>query len=402
MASNEEAKPTPLQLSSAFLLTNKEKLTETFIQDFLNGFEAEYGTFDNLPADISLQQQLALAEEKLCQCSILINHKITPMIRDYIKVQFQKHLSSKHVEIKMKEENVYDLAEKYRKCFNAFFYDTHSVHFSVLNRTAIGDLELIHYFYLMFYSMSTAKRKSGDRCLCLLLVGRSSTGKSLLCESVFQQLGHNYVNDKGVGRWETNGKNVLLMYDIQVSSLFQSQDITKLKAICRTEPASVKKHSKTTTIEPIHVFGTSNQNLFSHTFLTYERGNVNLKKNYPSCVEPTKKILKCDIQAFQFRFLEAFVRQPPVLPYTNLDSFHFKVDHLKIGLFSDMVDILLMYSKENFGSQYLYVYAITSLCFNITLLTPTQKADLKPKVLFLIDHYDLDPDQVKDCLSYMD
>ena len=175
------------------ILSNKDRLTEEFIKEFLKNFEQRHGAFNELPAD-QLQEKLSLAEEELNSCSILLGHRFNPMVKDFIKCQFQKQLNAKYGIIVVAPEDDITMANKYRACFNAFIRDQTAVHFEASNRQVIRNLELRDYFTLMFYSMATMKRQQGDNCLCLLIVGASTTGKTLLFECPIAQVSHSYTN----------------------------------------------------------------------------------------------------------------------------------------------------------------------------------------------------------------
>lgn len=72
-------------------------------------------------------------------------------------------------------------------------------------------------------------------------------------------MSHNLTNDNGVGRFNTNGKLVLLLHDTNLEVLVKGKDVDKLKAITRSEPITAKVHSSTISIPPIHLLATSNR-----------------------------------------------------------------------------------------------------------------------------------------------
>ena len=109
MASRDE----PFQLSTSVLLSNKEKLTEAFIRNFLIEFEQRFGSFNALPADRSIQDQLLLAEAKLNECSLLLGHRYSPIVKDFIRAQFEKHLNSQYGIITVEMEDDETMAKKY-------------------------------------------------------------------------------------------------------------------------------------------------------------------------------------------------------------------------------------------------------------------------------------------------
>ncbi len=86
-----------------------------------------------------------------------------------------------------------------------------------------------------------------------------STGKSTLFEAPLQSVSHNFTSDEGVGRYNTNGKLVLLLHDCNIDILLKGKDSERLKTLTRSEPTTAKIHSATISIPPIHVFLTSNR-----------------------------------------------------------------------------------------------------------------------------------------------
>ena len=388
--------------SSFVVLSNRERLTENFIKTFLEDFERKHGSFNNLPADLSLQTQMSLAEEELGNHSMLLAHRYNPMVKEFIRAQFEKHLNSKYGHIVVEPEDDLVMAYKYRNCFNAFITDRDSVDFAALNHDLIKGIAMQDYFTLMFYSMATMKRQEGDNCLCLLVVSASSTGKTLLFESPIQQVSHNFTNEAGVGRFNCNGKSILLLHDVNVGVLTRGQDMEKLKAIARTEPVCAKVHSKTFTLSPIFILGTSNQLLFPHRFPFFEKARRNVQSFYKADVEPNKRILQSDIDAIKYRYIEMMVRQRPELPDDCLPkSGNFKREHLILGLYHDVLGLLSGYDKDQFGSDFVYLYAIFSLCRNFKMTLPDEQFYLRKKIMGVIEKYQLTRHQVSQCVAYL-
>ena len=383
------------------ILSNKDRLTEEFIKEFLKNFEQRHGAFNELPAD-QLQEKLSLAEEELNSCSILLGHRFNPMVKDFIKCQFQKQLNAKYGIIVVAPEDDITMANKYRACFNAFIRDQTAVHFEASNRQVIRNLELRDYFTLMFYSMATMKRQQGDNCLCLLIVGASTTGKTLLFEGPIAQVSHSYTNESGVGRFNCNGKSILLLHDIPMSVLTKSRDVEKLKAIARTELVNAKVHSHTVAVSPIFILGTSNQLLYDHSFKFFGRLFSNVQNSYRSDTVTTKLVKQADINAVQARYLEMMVRKRPELPAYSLPrSGTFKREHLIVGLFPDIMDLLFKYQRHQFGSEYAYLYPLFALCKNLHMTSVEEQADYKPKILDLMVQYELTDNQAEQCARYL-
>ena len=400
MASNNDDRP--FQLSTSVLLSNKERLTEAFLRDFFIEFELRYGNFSSLPADRSIQDHFALAEAKLNECSLLLGHRYNALVKDFIRLQFEKYLNSKYGHIMVEMEDDATLARKYRECFNTFMYDEESVHFNTLNKALIKDIDKRHYFILMYYAMCTNKRQMSDNCLCLSTVGASTCGKTILLEAPLQEIAHNYTNSAGVGRFSTNNKSVLLVHDVPMKVLTTGQDADVLKCLARTESINVKIHSTVQAMAPIFVFVTSNQLLFNHNFQVPEREGNNFRRFYPTNVVPTSKLFDSDIKAIQNRYLELMVRQKPMIPLDCLPkSGSFKRDHLIVGLFCDIMDVLSLYNKDSYGSTYVYLYCLMSLCKNLHMMPPEQQNELKERIYCLITHYELTEFEQRQCLAFL-
>ena len=392
----------PPQESSFVLLSGRERLTENFIKTFLEDFEKKHGAFNNRSASISLQERLAKAEDELNSHSLLIGHRYSPLVRDFIRTQFEKHLNSKYGVALVKRESFASMAEKYRYCFNLFINDRDSVDFACLNENLTKNVSLKHYFTLMYYNMATVKRMEGDNCLCLLVVGASSTGKSFIFEWPIFEVSHNFANEAGVGRFNCDGKSILLLHDIPMTVFTQTRDMEKLKGLARTEPVSVKIFAEVKTLDPIFLFGTSNQLLYPHRFPFFGKLAKGVTTNYESNVQPTKVRLEADIVAVQNRFLELMVRKAPSIPRDKFPSVgHFNREHLIVGLFKQIVRLLFKYEAEDFGSQFVYIYAITSLCKNFHMNPEEEKTELNLQLMDLMLRYKFDDEQINQCLGYL-
>ena len=394
--------PTSSDSTSFVLLSNRDRLTEDFIKTFLDDFERNNGSFHGMSADLSLQKMLAKAEAELNKQSLLIGHRYNPLVKDFIRAQFERHLNSKYGRIVVEREAEAVLAEKYRTCFNIFVNDKDCVNFACLNRKLTNKISLKHYFTLMFYNMATVKREQGDNCLCLLVVGASSVGKSLLFEWPVQEVSHNFANEAGVGRFDCLGKSILLLHDIPMSVLTQARDMEKLKGLARTEPIQVKIQAKLTALEPIFILGTSNQLLYPHYFEFFGKQEKGTTNSYESDVKPTKVRLEGDINAVKFRYLELMVRKAPPLPDDKLPrSGNFAREHLIVGLYKDIIDILFSYNPEDFGSDFVYNYAITSLCRNFYMNPEQEKQELNLRLVDLFLRYKFSDKQIEQCFTYL-
>jgi len=98
------------------------------------------------------------------------------------------------------------------------------------------------------------------------LIFLRSTGKSALFENQIQSVSHNLSCDDGCGRFNTAGKLILLLHDVNLNVLVKGKDVDKLKAVTRSEPFTAKVHSSTVTVPPIHLLVTSNR-YFLHLYI---------------------------------------------------------------------------------------------------------------------------------------
>jgi hypothetical protein len=385
------------------LLTKKEKLGEEFLKEFMSEFEKVYDTAQGTSADQSHQQRIDSVQEKLSDCSLILAHKFTPIVRDYIAQTEQKILNSKYGVIKATSRLEEDLSRNYKRCFNAFIDNEECVSFKAPNKTLLKNIDIKDAFLLTYYSMATNKRQQGDNLLQLIVCGTGSTGKSTIFESPLQEVAHNLSNDEGCGRFMTNSKSTLLLHDCDLHILVKGKDMDKLKAVTRGETMVAKVFGKTQTISNLFVIATSNKHLMNHSFKTPEQTKRTFNTSYRSDIKESKFIHPMDIEAVQNRFIELFVRQRPTMPPGALpNSGNFTRSNLIIGLYTQIIVTLCKYCKTDFNSEYLYLYPITGLCKNLWLMKPARQSSLRRAIKTLMDNYEFDPDQKKICNEYMD
>ena len=140
-----------------------------------------------------------------------------------------------------------------------------------------------------------------------------------------------------------------------------------------------------------------------HKFSSPEKSGQSYRIRYPSDLQPTKKIHVSDIEAVKKRFIECFIRSRPVLPEGALPkSGNFTLNHMIIGLYNQIIRILLKYTPDDFNSPYLYLYPISSLCKNLHLMESDLHSPLKSVLFDLMERYCLTESQTLTCLSYLD
>jgi hypothetical protein len=199
------------------------------------------------------------------------------------------------------------------------------------------------YFILQIFTMATCTRKRGDFCVMLGITGKTSVGKSTLFEAPLTDICHVYVNDKGVGRFKIENKTVLFFHDVDVNLFVKSRDRDIIKTICRSEPTTVKIHSTITSVPPVHVFYTSNTNLFSHRlcgakFLTTISSDV--------CVKPNNVE---HINSMRFRFIECYCnKRPKIDPNWLPECGIFQRQHMILGLYVRVLEIMSRCTSPDF------------------------------------------------------
>ena len=396
----DEAK---LEMMKDKLLSKKEKNEEEFINDLMTSFERN--DFEaSSSADLSHQEKLQQAQQKLAEKSIILAHKYTPLLKQYVANKEQKLLNDKFAVIKSKKSTMQEMAEKYRNCFNIWVNAKDDVHIKVRDgNEQLGKLDVIHAFTLIFYAIITNRRQTGDNLLQLIISGLTSCGKSMLFENPLLEVAHMVTTEKGVSRFNFDSKSTMLLHDISLINLVRSSDCDRLKAICRGEPVPTKTHGSVQTVPSVFVLITSNQHLFTHAFQTAERSKRNFfQKVYLTDITPSKSIHPGDIAAVQTRFVEAFVRSRPQIPEEFLPkSENFERNHVIVGLFEEILVILSLYSKNDFKSQYYYLYPIGGLCKHLYLMPKESQKRLAGILYDLMEIFELDESQKEMCFKDM-
>ena len=224
----------------------------------------------------------------------------------------------------------------------------------------------------------------------------------MIFENPLLEVVHMVTTEKGVSRFNFESKSTMLLHDVNLTNLVKSADCDRLKAIARGEPVPTKTRGSVQTVPSVFAIITSNQHLFTHTFPTVEKSKKTFHKVYKSDLKPSKNVHPGDIAALQARFLEAYVRSRPEIEERFIpQSENFTRIHAIVGLFSQVMDILCLYEKNDFKSQYYYLYPIGGLCKNLHLM-PKESIDELRKCLFeLMTRYELDEEQIDHCCKDM-
>ena len=217
-----------------------------------------------------------------------------------------------------------------------------------------------------------------------------------------QEVSLNLTGDTGVGRFNINAKSTILLHDCDIQRLIVGKDVDKLKCIARGEPIQAKVHSTTITIPPTFLFITSNQKILDHKFEKPPQFKRTFDTMCKSDMQPTKRIKIADIHAVQNRYIECYVRERPTMPPGSLPKCgNFTRQHLVVGLFTQIIKILSKYTKDDFQSDYGYLYPISGLSKHLILMPIEKQPDLKVKIFNLMEKYEFSAEQIKICADDM-
>ena len=396
---SEEAK---LEFMKNVLLSKKEKNEEKFLDDLMTSFEKN--DFEAAAsADLNQQEKLQQAQLKLADTSIILAHRFSPLLKQYVANKEQKLLNEKFAVIKSKKTSTEEMAENYRICFNTWINAKEDVHLKVSKPAdQLGKISIDHAFTLIFFSFLTNRRQPGDNMLQLVISGLNSCGKTMIFENPLLEVAHMVTTEKGVSRFNFDAKSTMLMHDVNLTNLVKSADCDRLKAIARGEPVPTKTRGSVQTVPSVFSIITSNQHLFTHTFPIIGKSRKSFENVFKSDIGPTTNIHPSDIAAVQARYLEAFVRSRPEIEERFIPkSENFQRKHAIMGLFAQVVDILCLYEKKDYKSEYYYLYPIGGLCKQLHLMPEESNKELMEKLFFLMNRYDLDEEQINACCKDM-
>jgi hypothetical protein len=396
---SEEAK---LEFMKNVLLSKKEKNEEKFLDDLMTSFEKN--DFEAAAsADLNQQEKLQQAQLKLADTSIILAHRFSPLLKQYVANKEQKLLNEKFAVIKSKKTSTEEMAENYRVCFNTWINAKEDVHLKVSKPAdQLGKISIDHAFTLIFFSFLTNRRQPGDNMLQLVISGLNSCGKTMIFENPLLEVAHMVTTEKGVSRFNFDAKSTMLMHDVNLTNLVKSADCDRLKAIARGEPVPTKTRGSVQTVPSVFSIITSNQHLFTHTFPIIGKSRKSFENVFKSDIGPTTNIHPSDIAAVQARYLEAFVRSRPEIEERFIPkSENFQRKHAIMGLFAQVVDILCLYEKKDYKSEYYYLYPIGGLCKQLHLMPEESNKELRENLFFLMNRYELDEEQINACCKDM-
>lgn len=379
------------------LISAKEIVTENFLKELLESLPEP-------PNSSAVELAKAWKDEarkRINNLSVTLSHRVQPIVQLMLEQKLADSMDKCFSTIETVEPLVYDMALKYRNCFNTWV-DSHAcVSYKVTNTKLLGNLHVKDAFILTFFSFLTCRRTKNDNVLQLGIVGCSTTGKSTIFESCLMEGSHVTTNEAGVGRFQVGNKPVLMFHDISVRTLAMSKDSEKIKTIARTEPTVTKIHSTVYTLSPLFLFYSSNERLMTHRFLD-THGN-RLGRTYNSQVNQVgkKRISEESLLAIQNRFIEVFVRHAPPLNVHDLPQCGgFTRIHAIFGLFKRVIRIMQNYNVGDFYSKVLIQYVIQGLCVNNSKHTSVMNCDLSHIIKQLIFKY-IQPDQQQTLLQML-
>lgn len=292
--------------------------------------------------------------------------KLMPLAKSIVEKSSLTMLDHSLASIFIPPMNLVTKSLIYRRMINKLLGDDNIVSFGYTNARLVHRMSARDVFLLTLFSFVTCKRSRNDELGMIFVSGRSSVGKSILLESVIATGAHQLVTgsskttDPGCGRYDTRGKNILLLRDCSVNVLL-STDMERIKTLARSEPTVAKIHSSTQTLEPIFLFVSSNERLHTHKI----SGSSPIPQIFASQLSELakkKKIPSENVAALKNRFIEMYIRNRPNQLESDLNhSDGFERNHFILAMIPQILDILEKNPSENFPSKYLRAYVVAGL-----------------------------------------
>ena len=365
------------------LLNKKDLIAESFLNQLLNE-EAV-----NVPGELADDEKNLIisrrVESRLHSMGSTLVLKLNPLMRSMLLYRENLQSEQELATISVKQVSLKEKCLIYRRMFFNFIDAVGCVCFKVSNRRFLGQLSEREVFILTMFVFATCKRSRSDGMLMLYVSGISSCGKSRLIENVLLKTAHQLVSsskaEAGVGRFNVDSKNLILLHDVPVSHLFGC-DNERVKSLARGEATVVKVHSSTQVIHPCFLLVTSNERL--NSFNVPSANSRCLPVHLPSHAEAVgkKRIRKENYEAITSRFLEMHthhVCHQEDVDLRNSDSF--EKTHLILGLFDYVIQIMQKHEAGAFNSEHFYHYVISGLKKNYDLYSNTFECDKFSKSL---------------------
>ena len=365
-------------------------LRDQTLENVLKRLTDALPTFSNFSTSDELTQDwMKEISYKIAQISPTLSHRLAPLLHHILTQKANSVLTESYVSVPVPESDLETTCSSFRVSFNSWVDAEDCVSFQVKNEALLGALSAKDYYLLTLFSMATSRRAKGDNMLMLGCTGISSCGKSTFIESTLMEGSHVYTPDAGVGRFDVQSKVILFAHDVPIDTIVTGKDSDKFRTLCRSEPTVAKTFGSTVCIPSVWVCFTSNQRLLEHTFHVQE-GQF-LSRVYPSqaCAKPGAKRTKKElVSAMQNRVCEMFIRKKPPLDVKHLPrNGTFQRQHLIIGLYRRIVDILSDKLPCEFYSNMICMYTISGLCKHFktfSALYPEESEDMFNRVECLV------------------
>jgi hypothetical protein len=203
------------------------------------------------------------AKEKLGSLSPVICNKLLPLVVKQLVEDHERLVSASFARIRLPKTPTADMARMYRAAFSQWTGSPY-VSFVAGNEIQLGRLTPKESFVLHVFSFLGCYRTKPDDLFAVAITGETSVGKSVVFENPFSSNAHQFLNQEGVGRWNT-GKHSLVMYhDINLSVLLRPSECETFKTLARTEMASVKVVGNSAYLGSLFLLLTSNQRVHTH------------------------------------------------------------------------------------------------------------------------------------------
>ena len=375
--------PMPSHTEIKTLVSARDIVTESFLQEIIDSLpEPPHSSAVELAREWKEE-----AKKRITGMSVTLSHRVQPLVQLMLEQKLAQNMDKSFSTIQVIEPPIFDMAKKYRRCFNTWIDASNCVSFKATNVRLLGKVNVKDVYILTFFTFLTCRRAKNDNILQLGMVGSSTVGKSTLFESCLNAGSHVTTNESGVGRYQVNNKPLLMFQDVSIRTLAMSKDTEKIKTIARTEPTVTKIHSTTYTLPPLFLFYSSNERLMSHKFDNPPPDKKNFCRLYPSQVNsPGKKQVSDELLlAVQNRFIEAFVREAPPLNQADLpQSGGFQQTHAILGMFKRVIGLMHHYQPTDFYSPVLIQYVLQGLCANCKLHTEVMNCNVDMVLKLLV------------------
>lgn len=168
--------PKHLEFLKVQLLSKRDRDAELFLNNLMKNADVDFKSSSN-SVELSQQERLHQAQEKLANTSIFLAHKYQPIIEKLVSQQENIALNNKYAVIKATPLSLQDMAKKYYICFNNWIRSKDDVSIKIHDPRDLGNLNVIDVFILTYFAMLTNKRMIGDNLHQLIVSGQHRVEK---------------------------------------------------------------------------------------------------------------------------------------------------------------------------------------------------------------------------------